>query len=253
MYSVIIPTMWRGAEFERMLPLLDSSNNVSEIIIIDNQPSNCPNWMNRDWNKVKLFAFQKNIFVNPAWNLGVDKAENDEICIMNDDILFDVAVFDWLSDKTLQGPTFAGYCLRSFSDYDNNRHDIIPSLAANPEIRQNSRVPYRFGCLMFLQKTTWVPIPNEIKIYFGDCWIVRTHQIQGILPYCIDGFAFATRDMSTSCKFAHVNDHEFLIWRDQIFPKIGNELLPDLVSHHDHEQHKEMKMKELVKEIYLRV
>ena len=38
--------------------------------------------------KVQRLEQDNNIFVNPAWNLGVEQAKNENICICNDDVLF---------------------------------------------------------------------------------------------------------------------------------------------------------------------
>ena len=68
-YTVIIPTMWRCPQITvPFLAELSACDNVGEIIIIDNDSSKQPSIL--PTNKVTLYNFGKNIYVNPAWNFG---------------------------------------------------------------------------------------------------------------------------------------------------------------------------------------
>ena len=73
-YSIIIPTMWRSELIHQMLPLYDRSEYVGEVIIIDNDPSKMPDLS--QFEKVRHYAMKENIYVNPAWNLGVSLANH---------------------------------------------------------------------------------------------------------------------------------------------------------------------------------
>lgn len=98
MYSVIIPTMWRVESFPKFLKVLSNQELISEIIIINNDESKTPLNMDK-YCKVKLLNQTHNIGVNPAWNLGVLNSNQDTLCILNDDIKFDVKLFHFLQDK----------------------------------------------------------------------------------------------------------------------------------------------------------
>ena len=237
--------MWRGVEFKRMLPLLDDNESISEIIVIDNDEKRKPEWMSRKWKKTSIHSFGKNIFVNPAWNFGVEKAKDDNVCILSDDVLFDVSIFDWLVNNKLDGPTSPAYALRNFNPPDRYDNDIVPPIT-NPNIKQSYVVPYRFGCLMFVDKRFWIPIPPQLKIYFGDYWIWRNYDLRGYKPHYIEGFAFTTRDMTTSGKFGHVNNHEFSIWQKEIYPLLKGELHPNMFESHEIEMGNEMRMQEFM-------
>jgi len=55
---------------------------INEIIIINNDPSyKIPTYFKH--NKIKILTQKENIFVNPAWNLGVSVAKNENIIIAN--------------------------------------------------------------------------------------------------------------------------------------------------------------------------
>ena len=82
-FSVIIPTMWKSDLILEMLPIYEKTKRIKEVIIIDNDTDKTPDF--RPYKKVLHVPQSQNIFVNPAWNLGVALA-NHEIILANDDI-----------------------------------------------------------------------------------------------------------------------------------------------------------------------
>ena len=84
--SFIIPTLWRPDTTLELLQFLERSEDVQEIIIIDNAPSHRPDLP--QLRKLHLVEQDSNCYVNPAWNLGVELAQSNLICLCNDDILF---------------------------------------------------------------------------------------------------------------------------------------------------------------------
>jgi len=171
MFSVIIPTMWRSKKILKLLKDLQNSNFVNEIILIDNDTSK--KWVDiSDMNKIKYLPQEENIFVNPAWNLGVATAKNNLLCICNDDINFDVeSTFKQVLDNSEKLGVFG------------SRLDIFnfeKRLKGFKEIKtatdfKHAIVIYGFGMLMFLKKENWIPIPENLKIWFGDNWIIGSH------------------------------------------------------------------------------
>lgn len=180
--SVVIPTMWRCADVTKMeLMNIISSDLVDEVIIIDNDPDRRPDHEILNDSKITISSMTKNIGVNPAWNMGVKIAKNDIVCIANDDIVFDPRLFNKIVDKitTASGP-----------------HGIIngdPKLG-QPVTTDGSisfvdwkpgDIIHCFGQLMFVHKSSWVDIPEELVIAFGDDWIIHTHISQNKVPVLI--------------------------------------------------------------------
>ena len=62
-------------------------------IIINNDNTRTPDHPVLTNPKVKLVDFGQNIFVNPAWNYGVQNSSNTIVCILNDDLIFDLKLF----------------------------------------------------------------------------------------------------------------------------------------------------------------
>lgn len=162
-FSVIIPTMWKS---DRTLQLLEDLNNcdlVDEILIIDNYFLKRPDFK---FSKVKILEQIENIYVNPAWNLGVKSASNNLICICNDDINFDVNTsFDFIfKNKEILG--CVGVHPKSYTA-NSEDFNIEPGYHTGGG---------GWGCLMFCKKENWIDIPNDIKIGYGDDWLAITNK-----------------------------------------------------------------------------
>ena len=85
-FSVIIPTMQRSPMLWPFVEQLCSTNDVDEVLIINNAPARLT-FVNR---KVRVLDQPENLYVNPSWNLGVSIARSKYICIANDDLAFDM-------------------------------------------------------------------------------------------------------------------------------------------------------------------
>ncbi len=164
MFSVVIPTMWRSMRLLGMLHRLYNSDHVDEIIIIDNDKDSRFSFDNK---KIKLLEQDENIFVNPAWNLGVNECKNENICILNDDVTFNVdEVFSSATQVLSDHPSSClGVHPLSYKEYN----DSI-------KVAEGSAIGQGWGCCIFLNKENWVEIPDQIKIWFGDNWIVNNHE-----------------------------------------------------------------------------
>ena len=86
----VIPTMWRNPGF--ILDALEyylSIKKVKKIIIIDNDFKRRPDSEILKSKKINILNYGRNIYVNAAWNKGMEKVSDDLICICNDDIRLD--------------------------------------------------------------------------------------------------------------------------------------------------------------------
>ena len=72
-WSVIIPTLWKPKTFPELLERLQNEPCVDEILIIDNAPHQKASV--EFGPKIIWLEQPQNIFVNPAWNLGVERAK----------------------------------------------------------------------------------------------------------------------------------------------------------------------------------
>lgn len=144
-----------------LLHNLNACSAVSEIILVDNAPSAKPEGLPQLTKLVHL-PQEENIYVNPAWNLGVQYATSDKICICNDDVLFDCdLIFGHFETRGLNGIT--GIHPDSFDHSTWNEGDPIRS--------KEVHIKQMWACILFLNQRSYRQIPEEMKIWWGDAWL----------------------------------------------------------------------------------
>ncbi len=181
MYSVIIPTMQRSSRLPALLDTLAGHPLVSEILVINN--SEAPFADGRE--KVRVIYSGPNLGVNPAWNLGVREAIGTNLAILNDDAEFDPLVLPLAAERLDQGAGIIAISSASF------RGGLTHS---RPRFRAVYFMPYQFGVCMLMRRASYVPIPDDLVLWYGDDWLFR-HQVQ--TNYVVDGLVAST-DMSTT-------------------------------------------------------
>lgn len=164
-FSVVMPTMWRCANMTlELLTRMANHELVDEIFVINNDVERTPKHEILDHPNVFVINEKENIGVNPAWNKGVALSRNERICITNDDVLFDVKVFDKIHDKLT--PT-AG---------------VFGLIVGDPALGQPPSTDYSidfkewqpgdqchcFGQLMFVNRKNYPKLPDGLIINFGD-------------------------------------------------------------------------------------
>lgn len=168
-FSIVIPTMWKYKPFTNFLKNLVQFPLVDEIIIINNDDSSTPSDPVLTHEKIKMVSFGKNIYVNPAWNYGVDRSKNNNICILNDDVIFDLKLFYHVEPILSTDVGVIGLCP---GHAEHNQPPFVNgSINIQPWAGEHTM---GFGCLMFVHKESWVDIPDALKVYYGDNWIFDT-------------------------------------------------------------------------------
>lgn len=198
-FSVVIPTMWRSNRIINMLDQLQECDYVDEVIIIDNDYKN--KLEVELGPKVKYLKQEENIFVNPAWNLGVSESSSDIVCLLNDDITFDVNSLFSQVYRCFDRFKCIGVNVKSYG-LKNKPFDIM--------ITPGHHIKNGWGCCIFVDRTMWVDIPKELKIFYGDNWIAKHYQPWSfIFPMLTEfGTTSATKDMS----IVEATDEDHAIW-----------------------------------------
>lgn len=222
-FTVVVPTMWRYAPFLQFLADLTKFELVDEIIIIDNDTDRTPDSFVLRHPKIRKVSFEENIFVNPAWNHGVEWASNDLVCIMNDDLIFDLRTF---------------YRVRNLLSREFN---LIGMISSDPLHNQplltdgsivlrkwdNSFSTFGFGQLMFVHRKEWIPIPDSLKLYYGDDWIFAMNNIRQKPIYLITNMMFNTPCAVTSSEVKGTFlETESVLYYNEINRFVGT-LLPE--------------------------
>ena len=158
--SVIIPTLQRARELPDLVALCAGHPAVREVIVINNHPA--PLVFVQE--NVRVLQQERNIFVNPAWNLGVREAVAEHIAIINDDVLFDPVVLDIAADFVVK-PRRGILALEG--TFINREVPTRPRL----RIAGSNLIGNSFGMFMCLRKENYVPIPEDLKVWGGDDWL----------------------------------------------------------------------------------
>jgi len=192
--SVIVPTMWKCAFFPAFLDDLVNHELVEDIIIIDNDTYNKHTIPKN--SKIQLVSFGTNIFVNPAWNLGVYLTKAPIICFANDDIIFDLRIFDKISQQITMDHGCYGL---------NERHEINGDIFFDQYGYEDL---FGFGQLMFIHRKNWIDIPEEINVYYGDNFIFDVQATQGKPNFLIKNLLYYTPHAQTTGGFGWMLNNE---------------------------------------------
>lgn len=173
MFSIIIPTMQKDVEIlNKLIFELDNSNLVDEILIIDNSTKGFLS----NSKKVRVIVPKKNLFVNPAWNLGVREAKNEIVGIFNDDILLPLNFIEEVNNFIQKTPDFGIIGLDSnyIRNYEKKDFETYPN---------NSKLTFKpfdktiyteyFGSAFFIKKENYYEIPKNIKVWCGDNYLLK--------------------------------------------------------------------------------
>lgn len=168
--TIVIPTLWKAdkGEFGRTLRNLSACPAVSKIVILDNAKSGSPFPIPE---KVDVLS-GLNLYVNPAWNYGVETSKTKYYLLLNDDCIADASVVE----SCVQ-------ILENYPDYDvvvsktSEEHydDYISSLEKTDRVEfVNVPISKIFGGWFILGRVEgWKSIPDNsaLRIFYGDDYI----------------------------------------------------------------------------------
>jgi hypothetical protein len=228
MFTVIIPTMWKYPPFYQFLEDMLAVPSIGQIIIIDNDPEARPDLeilRYQGQNKIDLYSYGKNIYVNPAWNAGIKFAKFDRICLYGDDLIFDLKVFHRLIPHISPERGVFGICP------GNIEMGQIPVTTGSIDIVHSPsmyhyKTQFGFGMLMFLHKSNWIDIPEGLDLYWGDNFIYDTQFFMMNQNYFITNLFHHTPFAVTSSQISEHN--EMLIRENEVYNRVMPQLLNDL-------------------------
>ena len=170
MITFIIPTILKAEEIYKSIEQFKRlENKKAELIIVDNTHSD---FYDSD-PRITIVKCSNNIFVNPAWNIGVKLTRNKYICLLNDDIYFNyVTLFNNFEKFIQQNPKLG---LIGFNE--NARHKgSEKELNADHDdlilIDTTDIVPFGYGCCIFINKEDYIEIYEDYKIFYGDTILI---------------------------------------------------------------------------------
>ena len=193
--SAIIPTLWRAKEFtDHLVNVLVEDESVGEIIIIDNAPAD----FFYDNEKVVILRQEENIYVNPSWNLGVEESDYDKFIILNDDIIIPYNFVSQLEKWLTEDRGIIGIDKPSVIKVADCSNENITFLDREIALKSIVMRDWGFGIVMAGHKKSYHKIPENIRIWYGDDYLVQMNNEQGKVNYVIDDVPIFTRMSTTS-------------------------------------------------------
>jgi hypothetical protein len=157
-FSIVIPTLWKSNRTKKLLSDLSECEYVDEIIVIDNTLTDITD---NTVGKIRTISFGENIYVNPAWNKGIELARNNHIALLNDDINFNPNIFEVITKDVLNQFGIIGMGEGNYKSLNIGGDPIL-------EVWQPGVNDWGWGCFIILDKKNWIDIPDNIKIWYGD-------------------------------------------------------------------------------------
>jgi hypothetical protein len=177
MISVIMPTLWKPQHYKIMLPILNDHPLIGEIIIVDNDISKTDHEILK-LEKVVHLPQETNIYVNPAWNLGVENARFDKICLLSDDVIFIPSCIEKVYEYLKPENGIIGFDADStISQSTDNPYDFpLLDFGFSSNITPLEKIHFTYGVCMFMHKESYTKIPESYKIFFGDVYLFQANK-----------------------------------------------------------------------------
>jgi glycosyltransferase involved in cell wall biosynthesis len=203
--SVVIPTIWSSSTLARNVIGMADLDEIKEIIVIDNHHKKRANIVH---DKIHTLVQERNIYVNPAWNLGAKVASGHILCFMNDDI-------------TVR-PDLFSYVTRLF-EADYQREIGLMGLDWDKQVNSMgyktvlAREDFFFGSLMFIRAEDFKPIPRPLKIWHGDDYLLLRSILRKKRVLALCGYADEPQPHSISItairpKIEKILQRDTFIW-----------------------------------------
>ena len=184
--TIIIPTLQKsGVILKSLLKILSADNSVEEIMLIDNTQKGYEYLV----PKLKVIIPEQNLFVNGAWNYGVKNMKSSFFGLLNDDIVvpynFCTDALNFLLANRQTGllgyNSNDGFVQRDISKFDapppNTKMRPIPIL-------KTLEVHY-WGAAIFGHKSNYYQIPDNLKVYCGDNYLLYKNKQNKKINYQI--------------------------------------------------------------------
>lgn len=189
-YLIGIPCLYGAEHTKEAIESVVNKENVSLLLIDNGAEESVKKVINSYKNRENVFTihFNKNIYVNPAWNkilhFFIVNKEYDYLCIMNSDIIMHKQwkeVLDYLykvvNDNDVLIPTQL-----------NDKAFINKDIPIQPSNFQGVFSGTAGVCILLSRKQSEIvyPIPRYVKIWWGDYWIYTILRNLGCNTFVVD-------------------------------------------------------------------
>lgn len=197
MFSIIIPTMQKDVDIlNKLLTQLNEDKSIGEIIVIDNSGKG----LNFNSEKLRVILKKENIFVNPAWNLGIEESSGNfkYFGILNDDIIFPKNLFSQVLNFLESSASNTGLVgIDCISNTPKAEFNTYPD-DSDVKFVVADKLKGFWGSAYFGNKKNYVKIPEAMKIFYGDHFLFRKNQQAGRINYFITNLTVKHLESLTS-------------------------------------------------------
>ena len=162
MISFIIASKFQSQFVSKLIELiLTTGGTDNELILVNMTPIK---WNNATGvSNLSVIEAGSDIGKNQAWNMGVQKASKKYICLIDDEVIFNV--YALVQSISKMNPANIGLVGVHFTDFTNNK---INGLKDQIELRPCTEVRKGFGAIMLMHRNEWYPMPVEMKNYYAE-------------------------------------------------------------------------------------
>ena len=193
--SAIIPTLWKAKEFtDHLVDVLIEDESVGEIIIIDNAPADFFYYN----EKVVTLRQEENIYVNPSWNLGIEESDYDKFIILNDDIIIPYNFIFELEGMLTPDTGVIGIDERGVIKIPHFDSKNITFLDRKIDLKPIKERGWGFGIALAGHRKSYYKIPENIRIWYGDDYLVQMNSNHSKTNYIVDDLPIFTMMSATS-------------------------------------------------------
>lgn len=208
MISIVIPTLQKDRKCLINLiktALLDSA--AGEIIVINNSLKGLDMAEFNNDERVKIITPEGgNIYVNPAWNLGVKEAKYDIVALVNDDLALPEGFVSAVEKQMTPDMGIVGLNSDKYMKVMDKIDENPP--VENVILKKTNYMDLTYGACMFFYKKAYKEIPDEIKIVYGDAWIFyqaikmgrKNYKISGQTVYHLGSLSSGDKVFNPVCK-----------------------------------------------------
>ena len=209
--SAIIPTLWKAKEFtDHLVDVLVEDESVGEIIIIDNAPTD---FCYTD-EKVCTLKQSENLYVNPSWNLGIEESDYDKFIILNDDIIIPYNFVYELESLLTEDKGIVGIDYKAVIATDGFMDENITFLDRKITLKSIRMRDWGFGIVIAGHKESYHKIPENIRIWYGDDYLVQLNNERIKTSYVVDNIPIFTKISATSdlAEFEEIKNIDTLMY-----------------------------------------
>lgn len=198
MISVIMPTMWQGKGCLQSMKDIVKQEAVGELIVIDNTEVSVT--INEKIPKLVHIKEGRNTYVNPAWNKGYRLAKFDKLLFVNDDVQTNWGFINAIEEYITEDRGMIG---AGVSCWQGPHH--------GGGVAPIGHRPNCYGCVFAIHKNSYVEIPEDLKIHYGDDWLFTK---SGKPNYEIVGWQMGGESEQTSgqIQFHPVKEADKRLW-----------------------------------------